>query len=362
MAESLRDHNSPDEVEVYLLDGIPGEDKFQRSIVETGYMYVSARYPKLWTGIYEGSKLKPIMHLQTAPMTNHSWQHILEFIEEKQITRIVILHFLLIRSVARIIRRTGRRIPVVTIVTDPFTVHPIWFFFQFTRVIVFSAEAKKTAVIRYRYPPDLIKILPPVLNRKYNQPLAPDRIATLKDEFGFRRNRRLILIVGGGEGLPDGELYLKAILNSGADVDIAFVCGKNQQLKKAVVDVSARFPARDVKIYGFVDFMYELMNMADIVITKAGPATVLEALILDKPLIITRYSYGQERGNVDFVVRHRLGYYIHEPKSVARKVAELSENADAYQRLVCRVRNAEIRNGTEAIADYLLTFDKSTPA
>ncbi|WP_455381575.1 glycosyltransferase [Salinispira pacifica] len=357
LADTIREHYGPNEVEVYLLDGIPQGDKFQRSVVEKGYMYMSSRYPLLWTGLYELTRIPLVMHLQTAPMTNHSWKHIERFIEEKQITRIVVLHFLLIRSVARLIKRRKKPIPALTVVTDPFTVHPIWFFRQFMPVVVFSSMAKQTACLRYGYPSGLVRILPPVLNRKYNKPLPADKVRELKQQYGFDPDKRMVLMVGGGEGLPQGATFLRKIRKRGTDVEIAFVCGKNAELRKSAERIAKRYPNHTTMVYGFVDFMYELMNMADLVITKAGPATVLETLILGKPLIVTKYIYGQERGNMEFVVRNRLGYYITDADHLADRVDSLIDDPEALERLDRSIQETPIRNGTEAIADYIMKFD-----
>jgi processive 1,2-diacylglycerol beta-glucosyltransferase/1,2-diacylglycerol 3-beta-galactosyltransferase len=204
----------------------------------------------------------------------------------------------------------------------------------------------------------MIKILPPVLNRKYNKNLDHDRILELKAEYGFTPGKKLILITSGGEGIARGIDYVKAIRKREVDVEIAFVCGKNRELKRAAERVAARFPGHVTRVYGFVDFMYELMNMADLVITKAGPATVLEALILGKPLIVTKYIYGQERGNMEYVVQNRLGYYLPRPDAVGERVKWLIDNPEKLTEITRHVLSSPIRNGTDQIADYIMTFDK----
>ena len=60
-------------------------------------------------------------------------------------------------------------------------------------------------------------------------------------------------------------------------------------------------------VLGFVDYMPELMRACDVVVTKAGPGAIVEALATGLPLIITGFLPGQETPNVDFVVESGFG-------------------------------------------------------
>jgi 1,2-diacylglycerol 3-beta-galactosyltransferase len=53
--------------------------------------------------------------------------------------------------------------------------------------------------------------------------------------------------------------------------------------------------------------MPELMQVADIIVTKAGPGSICEALSCHLPIILSGYVPGQEEGNVDFVVKNSAG-------------------------------------------------------
>jgi 1,2-diacylglycerol 3-beta-galactosyltransferase len=49
------------------------------------------------------------------------------------------------------------------------------------------------------------------------------------------------------------------------------------------------------------------MHAADVIITKAGPGTICEALSCHLPIILSGYVPGQEEGNVDYVVQNEMG-------------------------------------------------------
>lgn len=77
-------------------------------------------------------------------------------------------------------------------------------------------------------------------------------------------------------------------------------------------------------VLGFVPNIDEYMSAADILVTKAGPGSIAEAMIKGLPCLLTSFVPGQEEGNVDFVTEARAGEFVDEldPWKVAEKVAE----------------------------------------
>jgi UDP-N-acetylglucosamine:LPS N-acetylglucosamine transferase len=369
LAQEIEYRYSPDEVEIHLFDGIPqGGSEVQRTLVEKGYRFSTLTMPFLWSIISQISNIPFVMNANTKSMSFFSVPFIRKYIREHRITRVVNLHFLLSRPLFRALRQTRRLdMPVVTVVTDPFTSHPMWYYRQFAPLIVFSERAAKDAKKYLRWlglPPMLlprprtINVLPPILGSKFNRPMAQAERNELRDSYGFSREKRLILMAGGGEGLPKGEKCLEAIARAGLDAQIAFVCGRNISQYERISEIAARYPSISITVYGFVSFMYELMNMADVIVTKAGPATIFEALILQKPLILTQRLYGQEQGNVDFVVNNRLGWFISKPRAMMEKIEEILEKPEVFDRTIANIKKAGISNGTEKIVDYIMAMPR----
>ncbi len=361
----MRRRYSPEEIEIHLLDGIArsGAD-FQKKVVEDGYRACTSSIPLIWPFLYQVSNLPFIMDMYSKSMSFYSAPLIRKYIRKHGITRIVNLHFLLNRSLMKALRQLKMlEIPVTTIVTDPFTIHRMWFYWQFSSVIVFSRRACKDAKKYLRWlgipvsflgRPRKIDLFPPILSPRFNQPLALEKRRELRETYGFSREKRLILMAGGGEGLPKGEKYLEAIVREELDAQIAFVCGRNISQFQRISTLAAKYPHAPIKVYGFVDFMYELMNMADVIVTKAGPATIFESLLLQKPLILTQRLYGQEQGNVDFVVNNGLGWFISKPRAMMEKIEEILDKPEIFQRTIANIKKARIQNGTEAIVEHLM--------
>ena len=49
------------------------------------------------------------------------------------------------------------------------------------------------------------------------------------------------------------------------------------------------------------------MAASNLLVTKAGPGTIAEAMILGLPLVLSTFLPGQESGNVPFVVDGGFG-------------------------------------------------------
>jgi 1,2-diacylglycerol 3-beta-galactosyltransferase len=60
------------------------------------------------------------------------------------------------------------------------------------------------------------------------------------------------------------------------------------------------------------------MRASDIIVTKAGPGTIAEALIAGLPIILYSKLPGQEDGNVRFVEEVGAGVWAPEPLQVVR--------------------------------------------
>jgi len=140
-------------------------------------------------------------------------------------------------------------------------------------------------------------------------------MARFPDKVAARRSLRLrpyaptVLLAGGGDGTEPLGKYAAALAQSRLDVQVLAVCGRNAALARRIREENHA----GVHVFGFVDNMPELMRASDVVVSKAGPGAIAEALTTGLPIILTGYLPGQETPNVEFVVRSGIGLYA--PKS-----------------------------------------------
>jgi 1,2-diacylglycerol 3-beta-galactosyltransferase len=95
-------------------------------------------------------------------------------------------------------------------------------------------------------------------------------------------------------------------------VQLLVITGRNKRLFVHLQRLRAdlKVPA---KIYGFVHNMPEMMHAADVIVTKAGPGSICEALACNLPIILSGFVPGQEEGNVTFVAENGVGVLARSP-------------------------------------------------
>jgi processive 1,2-diacylglycerol beta-glucosyltransferase/1,2-diacylglycerol 3-beta-galactosyltransferase len=336
-----------------------------RKFIEDGYTTSSSALPFLWHPQYSLGSYRPAMSYVTNHMRVTCTDVIARYIIEHDITKVVVLHFLLLAPLRSALIRLGKQdMPCVTIVTDPFTVHSMWTFRQYMPMIVFSEEARRRVLrrlARYALPgtpaagPDPeVLVMPPILDQRFAHPLGSVENLQNRMEMGLSPDKPLILLAGGGDGLPEGELYLTALSLAKLDIQVVMICGRNRAQYDLCTIIAKINPKKHIQVFGFVNNMYQLMNMADIIVAKGGPATVFEVLALRKPLIIMKHLYGQEKGNVDFVVRHGLGWFENTPKRLVKRLSQLLERPETFNEVRHRLEKVKVGIGTQSISDYIL--------
>jgi UDP-N-acetylglucosamine:LPS N-acetylglucosamine transferase len=340
-----------DSIEPVLIDGLTDANPVPRSIIEKGYRLLQARAQWYYEFLYATNKFPPIGYLNVAIANFFIKPYLKKRIEEERPEKIVLFHFLLIAPVYDILRELRYDIPVMTVVTDPFTAHPMWFQRPQQRYIVFSERLKTYCIERRKIDESRLHVFPFVIDEKFETPLSSAKISEVKQRFGFKADRKCVLIIGGGDGIPHGERILRGLLSASLDVEIAIVCGKNKELHAAALELQHQFPS--LKVFAFVDFVYELLNAADIVITKCGASTIMEILMMKKIPLINDYIWEQELGNMEFVRDNELGIFERNIGKLPNVVRSLVTNEDRYQRYRRNIEKMNVRSGTKEVAEFV---------
>jgi 1,2-diacylglycerol 3-beta-galactosyltransferase len=106
-------------------------------------------------------------------------------------------------------------------------------------------------------------------------------------------------------------------------------------------------------IHGFVREMPDFMRAADILLTKAGPGTVTEALNAGLPMILYSRLPGQEDGNVAFVVAEGAGVWAPKPREIVNVLQDWIEHPEKRLEAAENCRRVAHPNAARDIAHIL---------
>ena len=115
------------------------------------------------------------------------------------------------------------------------------------------------------------------------------------------------------------------------------------------------YKADNLKIYSYVDFIYNLISISDVVITKCGASTIMEILNLKKVPIVNDYIWEQELGNVDYLIENNLGIYEPQIKKLPKAIKQLLEDENLYSSYVKNISNQKIENGVAKVSSFMIT-------
>ncbi len=199
------------------------------------------------------------------------------------------------------------RAPFATMVTDFASAHPLWFVPE-TDLCLLPSEELRAPALAAGMPAGKIHVTGLPVHRAFSM----NRYITrheVRATLGVGDSPTLLL-VGGGEGMGALDAMASAVDEAAPDLQKLIVAGRNKKLEERL----RRHAWRGVThIYGFVRNMPQLMRAADVIVTKAGPSTLSEALVCGLPILISGFVPGQEEGNVRYVMAHDAGYFLKKP-------------------------------------------------
>ncbi|HEY3290584.1 MAG TPA: glycosyltransferase [Anaerolineae bacterium] len=240
--------------------------------------------------------------------------------------------------------RWHRATPFVVVATDLVSGHAFNYAPEADLMLVPTEYAQREAIANQVAPESIVVT---------GQPVSPDIQArtrqasdALRLELGFDHALPLVLLIGGGDGMGRLGATARAIAQSDLRLQLLVVCGRNDAVKMEL----DQLPQRTVrmKTLGFVNTVPELMGLADILVTKAGAATVAEAFIAGLPMLIYDAIPGQEDGNWRYVSREGAGAYKPEPADIVAELRRLLADTAALARM--RLASTRLAKPDAAIA------------
>jgi len=248
----------------------------------------------------------------------------------------------------------GQHPPFITVVTDLVTTHAFWYHRQSDLCLV-PTEAARQRAIRNGLRPDIVQVVGLPVADRFCHP--PANKSSLRKQYGWPVDRTLILLVGGGEGMGPLEKTAAAIADSGLRASLIVITGRNKSLRARLQERKWEIPTY---IYGFVREMPDFMQAADILVTKAGPGTISEALNAGLPMVLYSRLPGQEDGNVSFITIEGAGVWAPNPKEIVIAIDRWIRYPERHHQAIAACQRLARPKAARRIANILVEKVRST--
>lgn len=180
--------------------------------------------------------------------------------------------------------------------------------------------------------------------------------------LGLDLNLPILLVLFGGTGFGNPRQIVAELGKIQTTFQAVFVAGKNAALEAELRRLIRRPPARpewpQSMVLGWVNNMYDWMVAADLLLSKPGGGTVMEAAACGLPLLAFDPLPGNEERTCRWLEKWRVGVWVKSASEIAPQVERLL--ADTGERFMLRDRAASIARPHAAFTAATSILERAT--
>ena len=227
-------------------------------------------------------------------------------------------------------RKYKQSVPLYGIVTD-YVVHSWWIYNEVNAYFVAHEQVKAALAARLQ-PHQKVYVSGIPIRGGFAHPVDRN---TFREQQNLPQGTFVCLLMGGGNGLlPMAELIECCCKIT--QVHVVAITGGNKDLYEQLLPYSAK----NITVLGLVNNIWDWMNAADLLVSKAGGVTAAEALAMGLPLAFYRPLPGQEMGNVRFLEKIGAAVQIVDCQALKAHVLGLQQRS-AQAGLTTHSKNVE---------------------
>ena len=306
-----------EDIEVMDIDGFDLMTKVQQVCAEKSYGPITRLPAKAWATSYAaGAKLKQPVERMIAKMIRARFE---KLIYDFKPDCILSVHPIFNGSVINLLEEMNLKIPFILHQADLIDIATYYIDARADLTLSPSQEAYDCTVAQGVAPEKVRKIGFPVRSR----------FMGLVEKAKQRKREELtITVMSGSEGSGLIRVVTRELLrNTNAHVNV--ICGRNKKLVKKLKKAFTKQYYGRVNVMGFVERIQDVMCESDILVMRASPNSVMEAVALNKPVILFGQLAGQELHNPQMLEKHGLAKYCPDPEMLVGCVNDLTANGGA---------------------------------
>jgi 1,2-diacylglycerol 3-beta-galactosyltransferase len=243
------------------------------------------------------------------------------------------------RAIFDAMARVMPGVPLVTILTDMADYPPHFWIERQPQYLICGTERAYAQALRMGHSRERVFLTSGmILNPKFYEPV-PVTCACDRSALGLNPKLATALLMFGGEGSTKMLDIATRLNESGLELQIIAICGKNAKIAAALRGMPKRIP---MHIEGFTREIPRFMRLSDFFIGKPGPGSISEAVAMGLPVIVesNAWTLPQERYNAVWVEEKGVGIGLSSFRG---------QIVDAVRRMTDDCRRTEFVRNVEAI-------------
>ena len=321
-AKALSDYLTGVGADTRILDTMRYINRILGKTVDKGYLFVSSRAKPVYKGAYRLAEMRKKTTIESNPAAltvKMLANKLKKYIDNYDPDVIICTHIFAGVFVDVLKSDQKLRAKTIGILTD-FAFHPYWeegdnldYVVVPNESLIFKARQKgfsDSQVLPYGIP----------INPKFEHGMSKK---DAKRQFGLDESKPTILLMGGSMGYGNIEKTLKKLDQIDGDFQIINVCGNNKRTKEKIDGMT--FNKKVINL-GFIDYVDELMDAADLIVTKPGGLTTSEAMAKNLPMVIVNPIPGQEDRNTEFLVNNGCAMAVSSTYELDEIIFTLTHN------------------------------------
>jgi UDP-N-acetylglucosamine:LPS N-acetylglucosamine transferase len=326
-----------DKTNNYLLVDIGGFNKFNVFLYGQLYTMLVEDYKWIWVLLNVIWNLRICRFITYLLFRISNQNYFNKVISEHQPDVIVSTYFYCSRLAHSLYPKTK----CITFITELYGASPVWFDDKEVDYICCNPGIVRIGM-KLGIPEERLHLFSQYYNPVYDQANSKSILDSTKFDLNLD-SRPIVLIVGGGNSLPKGLELTQKLIKTNYNFQFVIICGRNATLFKELSDLTVN--DKRFKILGFTDRLQSLINLAAIIVTKAGPALITEIATQQKPIILYSYIWPQEKANVDFITSNNLGVYESDLDRLVLRIGQIGKIPDFSK--------IQIANSIQPIIDFV---------
>lgn len=320
------EHVAPDEARVEVVDLFDECYGKLNDLVRRAYITTINRAPKVWGTIYDLLDQTSALEANM-PLLSRMRRALGDLLRKWEPDAVVCTYPIYNYLIDELYPEGGGECPFarITVVTDSVTVNSVWYRGGSDYFLV-PNEPTAAALARGGVPEYKIRTFGfPVTHR-----FAEARLQGMRQMPGGDGPYRVLYIINSGK--KEAPRVIRRLMKR-KRVELTVTVGRDAALREKIERLVASLGG-GAEVLGWTSRIPELLCGHHVVISKAGGATVQEAIAARCPMIISQVVPGQEEGNARLLLERDAGLLATDAEAIGEAVDELFRDGAARWRQV----------------------------